>query len=73
MFPRWILTDSFDSGFSAGLMRKDVRLALELAADSGVQLPLSAHVAEIWRASCERIPDTTDFTRMADYRNKEAL
>jgi 3-hydroxyisobutyrate dehydrogenase len=65
MFPHWILTNSFGSGFSAGLMRKDVRLALELAAESGVDLPLSAHVAEIWRNS---LADSDDFTRMADYR-----
>jgi 3-hydroxyisobutyrate dehydrogenase len=72
MFPRWILTNSFDSGFSAGLMRKDVRLALELAAESGVNLPLSAHVAEIWRDSRDSIPDAADFTRMADYRTQGA-
>jgi 3-hydroxyisobutyrate dehydrogenase len=73
MFPRWILTNSFDSGFSAGLMRKDVRLALDLAAASGVELPLSAHVAAIWRDAREQLPDGADFTRMADYRKPEAL
>jgi 3-hydroxyisobutyrate dehydrogenase len=72
MFPRWILTDRFDSGFSAGLMRKDVRLALELAAESGVDLPLSAHVAAIWRETTGSIPDSADFTRMADYRTQDA-
>jgi 3-hydroxyisobutyrate dehydrogenase len=72
MAPRWILTNSFDSGFSAGLMRKDVRLALELAAESGITLPLSAHVAEIWRETTDTIPDTADFTRMADYRTNGA-
>lgn len=72
MFPRWVLTNSFDSGFSAGLMRKDVRLALELAAESAVDLPLCAHAAEIWNTTRETIPDTADFTRMADYRSKDA-
>jgi len=73
MFPRWILTGSFDSGFSAGLMRKDVRLALELAAESGMDLPLSRHVAAIWRDTGDSLPDTADFTRMADYRTQGAL
>lgn len=72
MFPRWVLPNTFDSGFSAGLMRKDVRLALELAADSGVSLPLCAHAGEIWGATRTTIPDTADFTRMADYRAKDA-
>ena len=69
MFPRWILSNTFDSGFSAGLMRKDVRLALDLAFESSVDLPLSAHVARIWQGTRDSIPDTADFTRMADYRN----
>lgn len=73
MFPRWILTNSFDSGFSAGLMRKDVRLALELAAESAVDLPLCAHAGDIWTATRDTIPDTADFTRMADYRTKDAV
>jgi 3-hydroxyisobutyrate dehydrogenase len=71
MFPRWILPGSFDSGFSAGLMRKDVRLALDLAAETGSDLPLSVHVAQIWDTTRTSIPDTADFTHMADYRNKE--
>ncbi|ONG58916.1 3-hydroxyisobutyrate dehydrogenase [Pseudoroseomonas deserti] len=70
MYPRWILPGSFDSGFSAGLMRKDVRLAVEMAEASGVALPLSAEVARIWRDSTPRIADTDDFTHMADFRKE---
>lgn len=72
MFPRWILPGSFDSGFSAGLMRKDMRLALELAEASGLTLPLSAHAGRIWAASRDLIPDSEDFTRMADHRLQES-
>jgi 3-hydroxyisobutyrate dehydrogenase len=71
MMPRWILPGSFDSGFSAGLMRKDVGLAAELAAATGMDLPLSAHVARIWAGTRDSIPDSEDFTRMADYRAKQ--
>jgi 3-hydroxyisobutyrate dehydrogenase len=70
MFPRWILPGTFDSGFSAGLMRKDVRLALDMAAAAGVDFPLSTHVGQIWETSRVTIPDTADFTRMADHRPK---
>jgi 3-hydroxyisobutyrate dehydrogenase len=31
-------------------------------------LPLSAAVAQIWEGTRAAIPDTADFTRMADYR-----
>ena len=61
----------FDSGFSAGLMRKDVRLALELATECEIDLPLSAEVKRIWQATQSIIPDTADFTRMADYRTQK--
>jgi 3-hydroxyisobutyrate dehydrogenase len=71
MMPRWIVPGTFDSGFSAGLMRKDVRLALEMAAETGTDIPLSAHVREIWEGVRDRIPDTADFTRMANYRKQE--
>lgn len=68
MYPRWVLPGTFDSGFSAGLMRKDVRLAAELAAETGQDLPLSALVDRIWRETRGSIPDSADFTRMADFR-----
>jgi 3-hydroxyisobutyrate dehydrogenase len=64
-FPKWILPGSFDSGFSAGLMRKDVGLAAELAREIGIDLPLSATVAALWQGSREAVPDAADFTRIA--------
>ncbi len=70
MYPRWVLPGSFDSGFSAGLMRKDVCLAVELAQATGVRLPLSAEVARIWADTRGRIADADDFTRMADFRTE---
>lgn len=68
MLPRWVMPATFDSGFSAGLMRKDVRLALELAEQVGLDIPLSAHANRIWAESRDRISDSDDFTRMADFR-----
>jgi len=65
-FPTWIMSNRFDSGFSMGLMRKDVRLAREMAERAGAVLPLSELVAEIWAASSDRLSDTDDFTRMGE-------
>ncbi|WP_019014118.1 NAD(P)-dependent oxidoreductase [Elioraea tepidiphila] len=63
-FPRWILPGSFDSGFTAGLMRKDVRLALELAERVGGTGTLMEEVGRLWmRASA--VPDGADFNRVA--------
>nr|WP_277819390.1 NAD-binding protein [Pseudoroseomonas vastitatis] len=66
MYPRWVLPGSFNSGFSAGLMRKDVRLATGLMSEVGLDLPLSRLVDQLWREA--PLPDPEDFTRMADYR-----
>lgn len=60
-FPRWILNDGFDSGFTMGLMRKDVRLAQALMAQQGLELPLSTQVGEIWAASADNLSDQDDF------------
>lgn len=67
-FPTWIMSDRFDSGFSMGLMRKDVRLASELAARTGAELPLADAVAKLWAGSTE-LNDTDDFTRMGAFKS----
>jgi 3-hydroxyisobutyrate dehydrogenase len=71
-FPKWILSNRFDSGFSAGLMRKDVGLAADLAREAGVDLPLSREVARLWLEDRATVPDSEDFTRMAGFRPKGA-
>ncbi|MCC7280957.1 MAG: NAD(P)-dependent oxidoreductase [Acetobacteraceae bacterium] len=65
-FLRWILSGSFDSGFSTGLMRKDLSLAARLA---GADTPLLAAAFAAWRES--RVADAQDFNRVAAER--EAL
>ncbi|MGI4953695.1 MAG: NAD(P)-dependent oxidoreductase [Janthinobacterium lividum] len=68
-FPRWVMTGT-ESGFAAGLMRKDVGLAAELVAETGLDLPLSRAVARLWLDDRETVADHEDFTRMAGYRPK---
>ena len=61
-WPRWIASETFDSGFSAGLMRKDARLALELAAAVGAPLSACAAAVGAWTASA--VPDDAEFNRV---------
>ena len=63
-FPKWVLNDAFDSGFTMGLMRKDVGLALALAESSGVDLPGFTPIAERWIKDSKEIPDTADFNEI---------
>ncbi|MDJ0931519.1 NAD(P)-dependent oxidoreductase [Breoghania sp.] len=64
-FHTWVLTGSFDSGFSTGLMRKDVRLALEMAGE-GLEMPLSRLAAELWAEENSGFADDDDFIVMGD-------
>ncbi|MCZ8314646.1 NAD(P)-dependent oxidoreductase [Phreatobacter sp.] len=67
-YPRWVLNGGFDSGFTMGLMRKDVRLAAALATEVGVDLPVSDLVARIWADSAALIADGEDFNRIVEDR-----
>lgn len=60
-FPRWVLNEGFDSGFTMQLMRKDVRLAKALISEMGLELALSEKVASIWSESEANLPDQDDF------------
>ena len=63
-FPRWILSGSFDSGFATGLMRKDVGLAMDLARDSGADVPVCRRAALVWLEESVAIADAADFNRV---------
>jgi 3-hydroxyisobutyrate dehydrogenase len=64
-YPRWILSGAFDSGFTMGLMRKDVLLALALANETGMELPVSQLAASMWGGCSQRLADGEDFNRIA--------
>lgn len=63
--PAWVLSGAYDSGFTMGLMRKDVRLAADLARAVDRLGPLSAAAAARWEAS-GAFSDGEDFNRMVD-------
>lgn len=68
-FPKWILSGAFDSGFTMGLMRKDVALASDLAARSDLDLPATSAIAEIWARSVDELPDGADFNEIFKLRD----
>ncbi|WP_119165309.1 NAD(P)-dependent oxidoreductase [Algihabitans albus] len=70
--PRWVLSGDFDSGFSMGLMRKDVGLALKLAEEAEVTPALAGAAAAIWQESRESLPDSEDFNRMVTYAKESS-
>jgi 3-hydroxyisobutyrate dehydrogenase len=63
-FPKWVLNDAFDSGFTMGLMRKDVGLAVDLAKASGVDINGFSCIADIWLNGSGNVPDDADFNEI---------
>jgi 3-hydroxyisobutyrate dehydrogenase-like beta-hydroxyacid dehydrogenase len=47
-FPRYILNRAFDDGFALGLMNKDMKIALEAAAEMEFPMPIGSTLAQIW-------------------------
>lgn len=66
-FPRYILNGAFDAGFSTALYDKDVRTALEAAAEEGFPMPVGEAVGEIWRRAVEAGYGPEDHTRLYSF------
>ncbi|MDO8674381.1 MAG: NAD(P)-dependent oxidoreductase [Dehalococcoidia bacterium] len=60
-FPRSVIPRTYDFGFSAALMTKDVSLYLENASAAGVPIAMGAATASLFLAFKEACPDA-DFT-----------
>lgn len=69
-FPKWITNEAYDSGFTMGLMRKDVGLATGLADRLGINLPATKTIASIWENSREMLDDGADFNEIYKYRKR---
>lgn len=66
-FPRYILNGAFDAGFSTALYDKDVRTALEAAAEEEFPMPVGAAVGEVWRRAVEAGYGPEDHTRLYSF------
>jgi 3-hydroxyisobutyrate dehydrogenase-like beta-hydroxyacid dehydrogenase len=53
-FPRYILNRTFDDGFALGLMNKDLKIALEAAAEIEFPMPIGSALAQIWEIAAAR-------------------
>jgi 3-hydroxyisobutyrate dehydrogenase-like beta-hydroxyacid dehydrogenase len=53
-FPRYILNRTFDDGFALGLMSKDLKIALETAAEMEFPMPIGSALAQIWELAVAR-------------------
>ena len=71
-YPKWVMNGAFDSGFTMGLMRKDVRLAMALAAQKDIAMPVSELAGALWAQSADALADGEDFNRITELKNTSA-
>ncbi len=61
---QFILSQTWGSGFSIGLMAKDIRTAGDLAETLGVAAPLASQCADLWDEAAARIGGGCDHTEI---------
>ena len=67
-FPRYILPGTFNSGADVALFYKDLTLALKLAKDLKVPVPVSAQAFKPWAAAMKAKRGADDHTRIFQYQ-----
>lgn len=63
-FPNRVLPGTFDAGFFAELLNKDVRLYNEFVTEAGTSNLMGERVAEVWNLVEDSLPPQSDFTRV---------
>ncbi|MGH8138374.1 MAG: NAD(P)-dependent oxidoreductase [Steroidobacteraceae bacterium] len=66
-YPAFVLSRSFDSGFTLGLMAKDLRIALSLAEALGTPASLLSECAALWSCAERRLGFNADNTEIVRY------
>jgi 3-hydroxyisobutyrate dehydrogenase-like beta-hydroxyacid dehydrogenase len=62
-FPKRVVTESYDGGFAAAMMAKDVRLYMEEVGKAGVASSIAMNIEALWSAFDASAPGA-DFTRI---------
>ena len=61
---QFMLSGTYNAGFSTGLMAKDLRMALEIARATGTAAPLAAPCVAIWDDMERKLGAKSDHTEM---------
>jgi 3-hydroxyisobutyrate dehydrogenase len=69
---QFVLSRTFDSGFGLDLMVKDLGIALGIADDNELDVPLSAALVGLWRDAGELLGPGRDHTEIARYTEQVA-
>ncbi|WP_231443636.1 NAD(P)-dependent oxidoreductase [Brevibacterium zhoupengii] len=64
MYPDWILSGTYDSGFSTGLMARDIALAVQIGQEVGSDPAVLNRASSIWEQTREHIGTNSDFSEI---------
>jgi 3-hydroxyisobutyrate dehydrogenase len=64
---QFVLSQTWGSGFSTGLMAKDIRSAMDLAETLGIDAPLADRCADLWDDAAAKIGGSADHTEIQRY------
>lgn len=65
MYPDWVLSGTHDSGFTMGLMARDLHLAMDIASEIGEHPTLLGAADALWQRSLAELGSAADFTEIA--------
>ncbi|MGW5861710.1 NAD(P)-dependent oxidoreductase [Streptomyces sp. NPDC055239] len=65
MYPGWVLSGTYDSGFALGLMARDAALAVETARQRGATPQLLTAASERWQEALAELGPAADFSEIA--------
>jgi len=71
-FKQHILSRTFGSGFSLGLMAKDLRTAQGLAAATGIPAPFTGCCTELWNEAVRELGEAADHTAIVRVLERKA-
>jgi len=63
-WPNYVLPESYDSGFTMGLMVKDLRIAFDLAGSTGAPAELAARTVDLWGRAVDELGPDADHTEI---------
>jgi 3-hydroxyisobutyrate dehydrogenase len=66
-FPRFVIPETFDSGFGLPLMSKDVATAVHLADELGIPAPFAHLCRRMWAEAAGAMDATADHTEIARF------
>lgn len=64
-WPKFVIPKTYNSGFGLRLMLKDMKIAVQLAEQSGAPIELGIDAVELWARAAAELPPQADHTEIA--------